>query len=1189
MLIEREKRVAVIDVCLLVFFVLIVYSGWLRPGTIARTDLFLPTEEWLREWLNSPYLWSYEGGGFPQPVYELQQYPLFLLWAALHFYLGVDIDWGRRLIWAFPFLIFSVTSMYYLTYILFKNRIISRCAALYFPLSSMIFWAARGDWIQGVASCSVLPFVLAFFIRGVNESRNVFNRQLLIAGLFMGVSIWYEMKIAILGIAIILLCAIYLSCLSASFKDALRIIAAFVIVCATAAILNAHVILPNFVNPETGVPLGAVSSGTLSSSVDTKLVYVLNFTYYALVRNGQIYLFPSIIIAALAFLTIFFRPKCKWTLFFLILAIILIFFAKGATQPFGELLRLSIRNIPGFIIFRDVNKALLVLTIPASVLIGISVSEIYSRLAKRRTLFIGGYICVVLATILPFFIGNRSIYNDPAGSSLNPKPIPESHKVVQNWIAKQPAGYKTLLFPSKSAIAFTSQRHPALYGAIYIQEPFGMLERFLWLKEYERDTALSRGEIQGFGPILAKLNISNIVVLPEEDYFWQITPGGIGRKELLRLLDRQKGLNKENLTDDVTIYKVKAPMQLISMPQKSAVIIGGLSAYLPIGRFTNIAEWSLLFLSQIKKDKSELLDKIDNIVFYRKDNSDLFADIIDDKYKVNFWQYAGNPMGITTTARSHNTWDGAERMWIRYFTPYFATRWGEIPEGGGGLVQAGNPTHDEPLKFSVDISDSGLHEVWIRMGVGDTKWVDKNCGEVAVSIDYALFKYINGCEFVPGLKWLRLGETNLGKGEHIFTIINRSGINALDQIVIIPQSVADDTRRMAEKALSRKNIVYFWEPDKDFVSEVIYGRGGDLQLLKNASFEDIKEGNMMWKTIKTLDVEPVVSGAKDGRIAWLLKPKEFESAISQVFSISEDKRLTNSTITFGVWARTDRESGNIKLAIHNNYHSQNLRNNVKTYNNVSKKWQFFTVSARIGSSYHDLRAYIFPDDGNSGGSVNDIYIDGAVVVKGKINEDNLNLQKEFDVTIDGTYKVFLEVESESFDGQVRISVDDREIDIFPIRFNSKEVKFIETKGIVLGKGKHRLTILKKGKGFLKFRLAALHNFMNPLLRELNYNVTAIDSVKWNMTSHNALEAHANSTKSGFLTLSTNYHLFWHAQVDEKEITPLPVDGFANGFWLEPSGSIVRIEYGAGKYLQLGWLILLSAIGFIVLIVVVIRK
>lgn len=1052
MLIEREKRVVIIDVCLLVFFMLIVYSGWLRPGTIARTDLFLPTEEWLREWLNGPYLWSYEGGGFPQPVYELQQYPLFLLWAVLHFYLGVDIDWGRRLIWAFPFIIFSVASMYYLTYILFRNRIISICAALYFPLSSMIFWAAQGDWILGAASCSLVPFVLAFFIGGVDESRKILNKQLLIAGLFMGVSIWYEMKIALLGVAIIFLCAIYLLLLSLSRKNALRMATALIIVLSVAALLNAHVILPNFVNPETGIPLGAVSSGTLSSSSDTRQPYVLNFTYYALVRNGRIFFLPSMIVAMLAFLAIFFRPKCKWTLFFLILAAIIMFFAKGVTAPFGEVLRFLIQNIPGFIIFRDVNKALLVLTIPASVLIGISASEIYSRMAKRRTLFVGGYICVVIAVILPFFIGNRSIYNDPAGSSLNPKPLPISYEIVRNWIAKQPEGYKTLLFPSKSAIAFTSQRHPVLYGAIYIQEPLGMLERFLWVEEYERDTALSRGKIQGFGSILAKLNINNIVVLPEEDYFWRLTPGGIGRKKLLSLLDSQNGLKKENLTDDMIIYKVKAPIQLISMPQKSALIVGGLSAYLSVDRLTNIAEWSLLFLNQTKKDKFELLDKIDNIIFYRKDNSDLFADVIDDKYKINLWQYAGNSTDIPTTARSYNTWNGSERTWIRYFTPYFATRWGEIPEGAVGLVQAGNPTHDEPLKFSVDISDSGLHEVWLRMGVGDTKWVGKNCGEISLHIDYSLFKYINGCEFAPGLKWINLGTIELGKGEHIFTILNRDGINALDQIVVLPVQVAMDLRGRLEKKLNKKNIAYIWEPDKDFANKIIYNSSGNLNSLKNASIKGIKEGTTRRETI----------------------------------------------------------------------------------------------------------------------------------------EDNLILQKEFDISINRTYKVFLEVESWSFDGQAKISVDDRKIDIFPIRFNNKGVEFVETKGIVLGKGKHRLTISKEGKGVLKFRLAVLHNFMNPLLRELNY-VTAIDSVKWDMISHNVFEVHANSTKSGFLTFSTIYHPFWRAYSDGKEIKPLPMDGFANSFWLEPSDSVVRIEYSAGKYLKLGWLISLSTIGLIILLVVIIGR
>ncbi len=157
-------------------------------------------------------------------------------------------------------------------------------------------------------------------------------------------------------------------------------------------------------------------------------------------------------------------------------------------------------------------------------------------------------------------------------------------------------------------------------------------------------------------------------------------------------------------------------------------------------------------------------------------------------------------------------------------------------------------------------------------------------------------------------------------------------------------------------------------------------------LLKNFNFQQwdetgqLKEwaygGKQIYATKKIFD-------ESNRDFACYLESKELGGHISQCFLKERDKKYVNSTITFGVWACTDEEPSCIRLAIHNNGTSDNIINNVKTYTNVSRYWQFFTVSAEVGK-YKTLEAYIFPDDGENEGSEGGIYVGGAIVIKGRL-------------------------------------------------------------------------------------------------------------------------------------------------------------------------------------------------------------
>lgn len=129
----------------------------------------------------------------------------------------------------------------------------------------------------------------------------------------------------------------------------------------------------------------------------------------------------------------------------------------------------------------------------------------------------------------------------------------------------------------------------------------------------------------------------------------------------------------------------------------------------------------------------------------------------------------------------------------------------------------------------------------------------------------------------------------------------------------------------------------------------------DINLLRDASFENLGEGPGAWETCGEVSMVPIAEGAKDGRVACLLKPTGFGQCIRQIFSPTEDKSLLNSTICFGVWVRADKEPANMKIAILNSG-PQPLFNNVATYYNISKEWQFSPLLQELDPPIQTLQS-----------------------------------------------------------------------------------------------------------------------------------------------------------------------------------------------------------------------------------------
>lgn len=385
-----NKYQRIIDGLILMSVALIVYHNWLYSGVVARTDLFLPSGEWLADYLSSPQLWDEEGGGRALAIYEAQDY-LYSAWALLNQKMGISIDLGRRLIWIVPFFL-GLYSMYSLSMLLFQDRTCAIISAAYFVASNMTVFMIHASWIQGAAGLSLTPFVFALLVKGLLGLQNeTLFRNSLLAGLVLSAIFWFDMKIALLTYGLVISFVIFHTLqllFSASQNNprskvtyALRLSVAMGIIAFIPVALNLYTVLPHVFMESSGSPATASQPAYVNIAGRGSLICSLLLTYVAIVDSQQVFLPFLAIISITAFSAVLLRNRCSWVIFLSLSSVILMFLSKHTAPPLAEFNVYLYKYIPGFAGFRDPTKFLMFQSFYVSLLLGVSVAELRRRLS----------------------------------------------------------------------------------------------------------------------------------------------------------------------------------------------------------------------------------------------------------------------------------------------------------------------------------------------------------------------------------------------------------------------------------------------------------------------------------------------------------------------------------------------------------------------------------------------------------------------------------------------------------------------------------------------------------------------------------------------------------------------------------------------------------------------------------------
>lgn len=574
---------------IVVFVIILIYNGWFNNRMIARGDWSALSSARMLDYLGSPSIWD-EGvaGGFSVLYSGVgpARFPFYNLQANLHKFFGLGFEWTERLIWFFPFLIFSTFSIYLLSRHLFKHPLAAFFATIYFISNNFIIFRLHGAQVHLVVPYALTPLCLYFFIRGLEEKKLIFA---LLNSIVITAVIYNDLRIAILVILFQAAYGLYYSFVLASKKsDALRAcVKNFTISGIFVLLFNIFWLLPLAVGFRSSLlsPSDLSSLETVKSLSRTEFLDALALSIGANSKwNRFIYLDGQIITAALfPILLIIYgasllaKPR-KDYLFWILAALGLAFMAKGLNPPLSSVNALFYKYVPLAAMYRLPSKFLKVGGTAISLCFGLGCAGILSKIKDVRWR-IPALLCLAflpILVLLPALFGSKSLKSTAGGSSFRPF-VPSAFFEFEEWLNRQEPSYKSVFLPGGASYIFFNNAYPAygLMTASQINSSFGSYFDY----RFRTVNGLQSSEDRVLPAVLRLLNVRYVFLAPSDYTGWDWLVRGVRplySEMLARIEPFRKTENKNIFTLDDPAPRFYLSRQLVWIDGEFEEVMGGL-------------------------------------------------------------------------------------------------------------------------------------------------------------------------------------------------------------------------------------------------------------------------------------------------------------------------------------------------------------------------------------------------------------------------------------------------------------------------------------------------------------------------------------------------------------------------------------------------------------------------------------
>jgi hypothetical protein len=401
-------------------------------------------------------------------------YSLYMGWIGL--LVGDQTVWWERIVWWLPFFIFSSLSISILVKKLFPQNIVWYVAPFIFLFNTYVFMMIGGGQIGGIGlAYAIAPAVLYGFIRTINSTGSNNLKFSLLAGLLFAMQIVFDLRIAYVTLAAVVLYLVVSIMYQVSKKNIpttlYLLLYTIVIPLGITGLLHAFWIIPMVLfRVNTIEQLGAAFNS----------FEAVKFFSFATIENSLSLLHPNwpenlfgktyfmraefLLLPILAFSSLLFIDKksSKYILFFSLLGLIGAFLAKGANEPFGQVYLWMFDHIPGFVMFRDPTKWYILTAISYAVLIPFSIASIYKLLSAKfkNKKFIPPLFLIFIFFFLLFLI--RPVFSGELGGTFKSVTMPEEYRELKIFLLEENDVFRTMWIPKRQRFVFHSSAVPAI-------------------------------------------------------------------------------------------------------------------------------------------------------------------------------------------------------------------------------------------------------------------------------------------------------------------------------------------------------------------------------------------------------------------------------------------------------------------------------------------------------------------------------------------------------------------------------------------------------------------------------------------------------------------------------------------------------------------------------------------------------
>lgn len=446
-----------VSILVLFFFALLFYPIFINSGG-SQGDLPYYFGNYLKTLSIIPDIWNPHWptglGGNQAIILPLKLYSQFLI-PLFSISLGLNWEFITKIQFFAVFIMLSILSSFLLT----KSWI----GSLIYTTNTWILLVLSGGQMGIALSYALIPLLIIVFKRLIEK----FNlERSLVFSLAFSLGVMFDQRIALLSLGIMLFLLIFeLPKISLNYstlrKNLVNIFLLPVIILA----LNSYWIFPLVFSKIIGSSALKVISGESAQA---------KFFSFAFFENSISLLHPNwpenifgktyfmrpefLIIAFLAFASLFYIKNNKKILPFALLSLIGAFLAKGTNEPFGAAYIWLFENIPGFNLFRDPTKFYILIALSYSMLIPFAIKKISDILLPFLKC---SHVLLVLAFII--FWGFTIRYNF-TGSLFKVAGVPPEYVKLKEYIEPQQDFSRALWIPKSARFGYFSDNHPAIDG-----------------------------------------------------------------------------------------------------------------------------------------------------------------------------------------------------------------------------------------------------------------------------------------------------------------------------------------------------------------------------------------------------------------------------------------------------------------------------------------------------------------------------------------------------------------------------------------------------------------------------------------------------------------------------------------------------------------------------------------------------